>query len=354
MTMHPRVTAATIAAHTGLSRATVTHVLNGRAAALRIRPDTQRRVREAARELGYRPNTSARALMTGKFGSVALLQSLRAAYLPDRLLHGIAETLTEHNLYLSVAEAPDTVMDDESYLPKVLRELSADGLIINRIIRLSDHFIRAIYSLQTPAVFLNVKQEMDSVHPDDLMGGGIATEYLLRLGHRRILYVKAAVNEQEHYSAIDRRLGYEHVMAEAGLTPQFLSLPADPITHEQTLNDRRVPVAREFLATVKPVPTAAIAYELAEAMAVLHACHQLQIRIPDDLSLLMFHPGPEHRICIPVTTVSNAVHRVGQEAVRMLIEKIAHPGLSLPTRTVPMELVEGGTCSVFRTGGVSR
>jgi DNA-binding LacI/PurR family transcriptional regulator len=133
-------------------------------------------------------------------------------------------------------------------------------------------------------------------------------------------------------------------MAEAGLAPQFLALPADPITPEQTLNDRRVPVARDFLANAKPRPTAAIAYELAEAMAVLHASHQLQIRIPDEFSLLMFHPGPEQRICIPVTTVSNAVQRVGQEAVRMLMEKIDHPGLTLPARAVPMELIEGGTC----------
>jgi hypothetical protein len=71
-TRTPRPTIATIAAHMGLSRATVTHVLNGRAAEQRIRPETQRRVLEVARELGYRANASARAIRAGRFGNIAL------------------------------------------------------------------------------------------------------------------------------------------------------------------------------------------------------------------------------------------------------------------------------------------
>lgn len=340
-----RVTAATIATHTGLSRATVTHVLNGRAEALRIHPETQRRVLEAARELGYRPNASARSLLTGKFGNVAMLQSLRAAYLPAPLLLGMAEALSEHNMHLSLAEVPDNVMDEARYLPKSMRELSADGLIINRIVRLPESFIRAAQALQTPAIFLNVKQKDDCVHPDDLAGGRLAANHLLALGHRRILYVGAAVNEPEHYSEIDRRLGYEQEMQEAGVEPWLLRLPADPTTEQQALNDPRVAVAREFLANASPRPTAIIAYEFAEAMAVLHAAHQLGLRISQDLSLLMFHSHRDHRICIPVTTISNSVRHVGQEAVRMLIEKIENPGLVLPSRAVPMELLTGGTCS---------
>ena len=70
-------TIATIAAQMGLSRATVTHVLNGRGTEQRIRQETQQRVLEMAQELGYRPNTSARAVRAGRFGSVALIQSLK-------------------------------------------------------------------------------------------------------------------------------------------------------------------------------------------------------------------------------------------------------------------------------------
>src|SRR5215467_9986205 len=88
---HPTI--ATIAAHLGLSRATVTHVLNGRATEQRIRPETQARVLEVARELGYRANASARAVRAGRFGSVALIQSQRGQYLPDELLHGLTSAI---------------------------------------------------------------------------------------------------------------------------------------------------------------------------------------------------------------------------------------------------------------------
>ena len=61
-----RPTIATIAAQMGLSRATVTHVLNGRATEQRIKPDTQERVLKVAHELGYRANAAARAVRAGR------------------------------------------------------------------------------------------------------------------------------------------------------------------------------------------------------------------------------------------------------------------------------------------------
>src|SRR5262249_14722657 len=93
---HPTI--ATIAAHMGLSRATVTHVLNGRGTEQRIRPETQQRVLEVARELGYRPNASARAVRAGRFGSVALIQSQLGEYLPPELLYGLTTAMAARDV----------------------------------------------------------------------------------------------------------------------------------------------------------------------------------------------------------------------------------------------------------------
>ena len=73
------VTATMVAAHLGVSKATVTHGLAGRGTEQRIRPETQRRVLEAAQALGYRPNVSARAIRTGRFGCAALMPSWACA-----------------------------------------------------------------------------------------------------------------------------------------------------------------------------------------------------------------------------------------------------------------------------------
>ena len=68
-------TMTTIATHLGVSRATVSHVLNGRSAEQRIRPETQSRVLEVARELGYRPNALARSVRSGKSRMIGYLVS---------------------------------------------------------------------------------------------------------------------------------------------------------------------------------------------------------------------------------------------------------------------------------------
>ena len=123
---HP--TLATLAEHLGLSRATVTHVLNGRGDSLRIRPETQHRVREAAQALGYRANPSARAVRAGRFGNVALIQSLWGQYLPPELLHGLMSALTDKDLHLIFSQVQDRELEDETYLGHTFRDLAVDGM----------------------------------------------------------------------------------------------------------------------------------------------------------------------------------------------------------------------------------
>lgn len=339
-----RPTIATIAAHMGLSRATVTHVLNGRAGEQRIRPETQQRVLEVARELGYRANASARAVRAGRFGNVALIQSLLGAYLPSELLYGLTTAITDRDLHLVVTQVPDDVIDDDAYLPHAMRDLSADGALINRHVGYSPHLLEQIHRLRIPAVFLNVRQEFDCIHPDEVMGGRTAVEFLLRLGHERIAFVESEV-PIPHFSVFDRREGYEQAMAAAGRQPRAYVLPqgwkADgPGRHP----DRRVESARALLEG-KDRPTAVLAYELTEAMAVVHAAHLLGLRVPRDLSVILFHNRLDDSYFVPFQTVSNVMEEVGRQAIGMLLEKMEGPERPLPTRAIPVRMLDGATCA---------
>ena len=91
-------------------------------------------------------------------------------------------------------------------------------------------------------------------------------------------------------------------------------------------------------------PTAVIAYELAEAMAVVRAAYVLRLRIPEDLSLIQFHHGVDDRFFVPIHTVSNAMEQVGRKAVDMLLEKIERPDVPLPACVVPVMMMNGATC----------
>jgi LacI family transcriptional regulator len=339
----PYPTIATIAAHIGVSRATVTHVLNGKGTEQRIRPETQRRVLDAAQKLGYRANTSARAIRSGRFGNIALIQSLLGQYLPNELLNGLTRAIADKDLHLVLTQVPEPVIDEESYLPHTMRDLSVDGVLINRHAGSSLPYLERIHTLRIPAVFLNVRQEFDCVHPDDIMGGRIATEFLLRLGHERIAYVETEEPENRHYSKDDRRAGYEQVMQSAGKTPRVHVLPKDWQMAGELSADRRVQAAQQWLAR-DDRPTAIIAYELAEAMAVARAACVLRLRIPEDLSLIQFHHWIDDRFFVPIQTVSNAMDQVGIQAVDMLLEKIENPDVPLPASVVPVTMLGGATC----------
>jgi DNA-binding LacI/PurR family transcriptional regulator len=91
-------------------------------------------------------------------------------------------------------------------------------------------------------------------------------------------------------------------------------------------------------------PTAIVAYELTESMAVVGAALLLGLRIPEDLSLVHFHPHLSDRCFLPIHTVSNMMQQVGEGAVTMLLEKIENPEQALPSRAIPEVLLEGATC----------
>jgi LacI family transcriptional regulator len=327
----------------GVSRATVTHVLNGRGTEQRIRPDTQQRVLQVAREMGYRTNAAARAVRSGRFGNVALIQSMVGQYLPNELLGGLTKATADKGLHLVLTQVHDIPIDDESYLPHTMNDLSVDGVLINRHEGTAQPFLQQIHRLRIPAVFLNVKQEFDCVHPDDLAGGRLATEHLLRLGHERIVYVDTDEPGNKHYSKTDRRVGYETAMRSAGKTPQVSLLPSGWQDAGQPSLDRRVAAAQTLLQRPDR-PTAVLAYELTEAMAVVRAAYAVGLKIPEDLSLIQFHHWFDDRVFLPIQTVSNAMDRVGQKAVEMLLEKIENPEIPLPASIVPVAMLQGATC----------
>ncbi len=343
--MRTRVTASQIAKELGLAQSTVSHVLNGRGDELGIRAATQLRVRETAREMGYLPNVSARAMRSGRFGSAALIQSVNRVFVPASLLLGLTEELNRRHMRLMVAETADAEIGEAFYLPNVMRELSVDGLLINVLLDLPQEMLDRVHALRVPAVWINTNEPADCVFPDDFNGARLATEHLLRLGHRRIAFVKAGPLHEEnlHYSVAARRRGYEHSMKVAGLTPQVLEIAPAPIWEKGLMDDNRIADVVQIMHSPER-PTAIIAYEKDTALPVLLAAFQMGLKVPGDLSLVMFHHDFEWTVGVSITTVIHNMQRVGVEAAAMLDEKINTPELSLPPRAVPSFLFDGATC----------
>lgn len=338
-----------IARRCALSHVTVKQVLG--AHAHRYSATTRDRVLEAARAVGYRRNSAARAIGTGRFGAYGLLTSVneRDAVLPFSVLWGMQRAMAERDLHLTVGQLPDAELANPARLPRVLREWSVDGLVISY----TDHYPRAMLDLiarhAIPCVWLNVKLRQDCVHPDDRRAGREATEQLLVRGHRRIAF--ATWISLDHYSFADRYAGYAEAMRLAGRRPRDLRAARrspDDDGHEKARYFRR-------LLAGPNRPTAFVTYAATDAEALIGHAAVLGLRVPEDLSVVAIDGVVSDNV-LSVATVQLPGAALGLAAIEMLSLRVATPGGPQATRAVAGRFVPGQ--SIGRgpqaPGGVTR
>lgn len=351
------VTIKLIAESTGLSIPTVGNILGK--AAHRYNPETRRRVLQAASDLGYRPNASARAMRNKTLGCAALIlsrsQQQTLSFIPDGLLDGLDDELATHNMHLTVSRLTDEELSSPAFLPKVLREYMADGMIVNCTHRIPEPMLELIHAHHAPAVWTNAKLADDCVYPDDFGAARAATERLLSLGHRRIAMVQlmdptgwSGTFEQNrprmHYSVFDRAAGYGQAMREAGLNPQVL-------THERFIPPPEQVETCHALLKSADRPTAVLAYARHEASAVVCAARLLGWTVPADLSLVVFSPRDPDTLGYSVTAAAIPTQEMGRRAVQMLLEKIKTPGTARAPVPLPYGLQTSQTIGPPRTKG---
>lgn len=344
------VTIKQIAERTGLSIRTVGRILSAGATGAETSPhasSTRERVLTTARELGYRPNASAKSMRTGRFDCVALLLSSTSpqrSNLPSGLFAGIDDALTEHNYHLALARVPDEKLNTEEAVPKILREWMADGLLVNYNFSIPQSLLNTLQDPRIPSVWINTKQEANAVWPDDFGAGRLATEDLLARGHRAIVY---AVQEgaDAHYSALDRYEGYATAMRAAGLIPEKMIVPEPKV--RQGSNCLMPPAGWEENGSAwEPDavasgrrPTALVTYMSNVAYFLLFLANAHGLRAPHDLSVVTFEEYTSNSTGLLVTTWRIPTYRMGQEAVRMLLSRLDDPEHAARTPViVPFEL----------------
>jgi LacI family transcriptional regulator len=145
-----------------------------------------------------------------------------------------------------------------------------------------------------------------------------------------------------HYSIYDRRQGYEEAMQEAGLQPQILPLPRVPHTLDDLRADNRLQIIADILSSGRR-PTAIVAYSQNIVSPLLQVAAQLGLQLPHDLSLVMFADSPNQEMGRPITTVCLKMSSIGNEAVKMLLQKIQYPSQPQPSLPVSPWFFQGNT-----------
>jgi len=342
--MSVQVTLDAIAREAGVSKITVFRVLSGKGKG--VRTSAMRRaekIREIADRLNYRPNVAARTVRTGRFNAVTLLisRSPERSFLPRQLLYGIHDELAELNQHLNIARLADERLTSETVLPKLLREFSSDGLLVNYHTKVPAEMIQILQRFRVPSIWINAKRPYDALYPDDRGAGRAAAAHLLSNGHHKIAFVSFHISE--HYSTADRREGAAETLSEAGLALEVIELtntgPLPPSA------DRHLQIALQVLR--RPLasrPSAFITYSEIEAAPFFTATQMLGLSLGRDVSILSFYPEQQLRVCgVPITTLATPEFELGACAVRMLQKKIARPSHRIKSQSLGFTLFPGAS-----------
>jgi DNA-binding LacI/PurR family transcriptional regulator len=325
-----------IAKEVGVSPITVTRALNGVTVYRRLTyAKRAERIRALAERLGYRANAAARAMSTGRFNAIGYLHSAipHRSHVNSALLHGIYEELARHNLHMTSAMLPDEQLTDDQRMPKLLRELTADGLLIDYLSSIPERMTQLIDKNHVPSIWINSKRESNCVYPDDLAAGRLATEHLIARGHTRISYV--ALGTSNHYSAADRKAGYRQAMHAAGLTDDVFH--PEGLPYEQRLDAALAWIKRDDR------PTAVFCYGSNTALPLTAAAMHHGLMPGRDLAVVTTGTEVDRSIGLQMTTVQIPFAEVGRRAVRELQSLIDNPGQERPAVAISPRMLQGVT-----------
>lgn len=321
-----------VAARAGVSVATVSYVLRGRAGRpTRVSTATEERVLAAASELGYAPNPAARGLRTGRIDQVCLVTRLPDSPWMQRLAADLA----------TVARAHDnaTVIFASGDWQEYLRRRSVDGAIIDP----SPDPLNLAHLRLTIGHGLALVVLSNGVAPAgfDVLGNNeyeVCREAMLHLantGRRRIAFLR-------HWPDVDvavagRLRAYREVIAERGLD-------AGPELIRDTYGSReRAYSAALDLLNARPHPDAIFAGSDLAAISALWAAHRLGRRVPDDVAIIGVGNAPETEFTDPALSTVGPARLDFTDVAEALFDRIARPGLPGRRLTQRWSLIQRGT-----------
>jgi DNA-binding LacI/PurR family transcriptional regulator len=316
-----------VARRAGVSHQTVSRVINDPDS---VRSETRERVLTAIRELDYRPNRAARALVTGRTGTIGVV-----AY--DTRLYGPASTL--HAIQLAAQAASHSVnivsLDSLERGPVFdavgrLRGQGVDGIII-----IAPEVAAASALMEIPADLPVVAVEglMDAPIPvvavDQFLGATKATQHLLDLGHRNVWHI---AGPGDWYEAGAREQGWRVTLEKAGVTPP------DPLPGDWSPRSG-YDHGRELIRSGADVTAVFVANDQM-ALGVMRAVREAGLQVPDDVSIVGFDDIPEAAyFAPPLTTVRQEFLEVGTLSMAMLLQRLRGAGDEPMKQVVEPELV---------------
>lgn len=320
-----------VAAQAGVHPATASRALS-EATRHQVNVDTAQRVLDAARDLGYQPDLTARTLRTGRTATAAVLIPDLTNPLFPPIVRGIEDTLAERDFTALIANTDNDAVRERRVL-RAMRARNVDGFILLTAHR-NDETIAALTRDRIPVVTVNrtaSEPDVSSVSPDDNAGISAVVDHLVGLGHTRI----ATIAGPRTLSTGRAR----HKAITAGLRRHGLTLPAERTVFARAFAEaegRRC--MTELLAATDA--TAVVAANDTLAVGCLDALRDHGLRCPQDMSVTGFNDILfMDKLSPPLTTVRVPHTEMGVESARILLDQLLGSTTATRHAVLPIELV---------------
>ncbi|MFH0880100.1 MAG: LacI family DNA-binding transcriptional regulator [Lentisphaerota bacterium] len=309
-----QVTTADIARYTGLSKMTVSRVLNNHPY---VSVRTRERVLEAVSKLGFRPNTLARRFFTGKtrlIGLIIPLKYMLSSYYFKEVFEGVRECLEQHDYDILLHDSTTQSVAPHDKCLDLVKGRLAEGLLISAPMDY-DVYPSLLAKEDVPLVVIGETASgpgVNRVGIPNRQGAEQAVRQLIHAGHRRIAMLTFG---QNHLEGRERWMGYLDALKQTGI-------PADPaLVVEARYNRLAAQEETRRLLAAHPDLTAIMAANSDMALGAVDAIRSLGLRIPGDISLVAFDDCAEMELNDPpITAIRQFPGKVGNAAAHLLLD----------------------------------
>jgi DNA-binding LacI/PurR family transcriptional regulator len=318
------ITMGDIAKEAGVSRATASYVINGRATAVHISESTRLRVLDAAEALGYRRNELARAIVTGKNQVLGVLARTPGPEPKARILEGILEEASAHDYFVKLLHHSE--QEDVRAVARRCVEQRLAGVIV---LRPSQTTLSALHEelerYQIPTVLVDTtfpERGAFNIASDDVQGCRLAVEHLAALAHRSIVLIEG----RRQPNPLLREEAFRRAMQDHGL-----AVPDAHVVYADWSLEQTEQAVSQLFQPRENHPTALFcsAGDFFAAVAI-RTLRRMGWQVPADVSVV----GYSDLIlaeCVdpPLTTIAQPFHDIGRVAVHHLLALLEAEGEAL-------------------------
>ena len=314
-----QITSQDVATRAGVSRTTVSMVLNNKHESNQISPRTVQKVLRAAEELGYVPNAAAQALVNKRASVLGLILSRRNHQISSdvfmtQVVDGLMQVAHQNQMRV-LLDVLDDPKDHNSY-QRLIHARQVDGILFSGP-SLEDDALKFLAEVSFPTVLMGAlpSSPFYSVDVDNVQAAKMATEHLIQLGHQRIGCI---TNAKPNFTAsADRLRGYQ-------LALKMHDIPFDDcLLRYGDFDPQSGYRAMQGLLSVNPRPTAVFVASDVVAYGAVSALQDAGLSVPNDMAIIGFDDVPLSEFMQPrLSTVHLPIIELATAAGNVLIQLI--------------------------------